>query len=54
MIIINTDRDIQHMDDNLLNDYLDSQDEEIERDEDAEYDEDELALERDEMNEDTL
>lgn len=51
---MNNDRAIQRMDDNILNAYLDSQDEEIERDEDSEYDEDELALERDAEDEDTL
>ena len=49
---MNNDRAIQRMDDNILNAYLDSQDEEIKQDEDATYDEDEQALERDEMNED--
>lgn len=44
---MNNDRAIQRMDDNILNAYLDSQDEEIEQDEDATYDEDEQALERD-------
>lgn len=38
---------IDRMAENQLNAYLDSQDEEIEQDEDATYDEDEQALERD-------
>lgn len=44
---MNNDRAIQRMDDNILNAYLDSQDEKAERDKDATYDEDEQALERD-------
>lgn len=44
---MNNDRAIQRMDDNILNAYLDSQDEKSEEDEDATYDEDEQALERD-------
>lgn len=45
---------IQRMDDQVYGDEAESyfEDEEDETDEDATYDEDELALERDEMNED--